>query len=275
MRRPPTPYVAAGRGEMTRHPGAVRAAARIVDSGISCPGRHRRLGRDGNGARQTRHACQRSQEACRQRAHAPSPGDPDVAGLHRGGLSHISPIACLATRTPAGKPDGRDVPVTVGSVWFARATTDRGQPHGCCKPPVQARRPSGRPAQAQRLVLHRGARLRAGRGRGSRQDPLSIAGSRHARLDERRQVIHRAGGHRRGHARPRRRSGRRIQPSQAGCRRPCHRTARGAGVRHRQRERRHEGRPGARPAAGVPQHARDAGHDRVLRPAGDRPARRG
>ena len=68
----------------------------------------------------------------------------------------------------------------------------------------------GRPSQAERLELRRGAGPRAGRRRGAGQDRVRVAGPGDARLDERGALLHPAGGHRRGDARVRRRRGDRL-----------------------------------------------------------------
>ena len=92
-----------------------------------------------------------------------------------------------------------------------------------------ASRPVGLPTRRE-LAVHRGARGRARRGRRAGEDAGAVAGPGHARLDERRQELHPAGGHRRGHARRRRGRGPGLAPPGLRRRRPRQRRPRRAGI---------------------------------------------
>ena len=138
-----------------------------------------------------------------------------------------------------------------------------------------AARPVGLPKR-ERLGPHRGAGGRARRRRGAGQGQVPLARPGDARLDERGPLLHPAGRDRRGHARRRMRRGGRppaIPASRSAT------TSRASSASRStpslQRRRPDQGRPGARAAAGVPGHARHAGHDRVLRPARHRQAEGG
>ncbi len=137
-----------------------------------------------------------------------------------------------------------------------------------------AARPVGLP-KTQRLELHRRARARAERRRSAGEDRVPLARSRDARLDERRQVVHRAGADRRSDARGRRRRSGRVAASWIQTGRPRLRHRRHPGVRDRRRQDPDESRFAPRAAAGVSRHVGHAGHDRVLRPARCRQAAAG
>ena len=112
------------------------------------------------------------------------------------------------------------------------------------------------------------------------QDADDLARPGDARLDERGQELHPAGGHRRGDARRRHRRRRRVEEPGVRGRRLRQRGHRGAGVRavrgrSTQAQRHVQDRHAPGHAVAVAQRARHAGHDRLLRADGRRPAEGG
>ena len=119
-----------------------------------------------------------------------------------------------------------------------------------------------------------------GRRRRAREGAVPLARPGHARLDERCEVVHPAGGDRRGDARRRGRPRGGVEAPGVPGRRRGERQLRRAGVRAparrpSQAQRPREDRPRAGQLDPVAQRARHAGHDGLLRAARRRPAEGG
>ncbi|KAF1858298.1 hypothetical protein Lal_00014799 [Lupinus albus] len=144
------------------------------------------------------------------------------------------------------------------------------------EPPIPPRRPPRRYAEGCRLAADRRTPASATGRRGARARAVPVARSGHARLDERRQILHPARRHRRGDARGRGRHRRGVELAPRGRRRSSVRHLRRAavldGTRRRESGRGHEDRSGPRPAAGVAERAGHARHDGLFRPDRHRPA---
>ena len=105
-----------------------------------------------------------------------------------------------------------------------------------------------------------------------RQDRVHLARPRHARLDERRQVLRRPGRPRRRHARLRGRHRGGLQPPRLQAGRCRAGAVRRAALRHLQRQGRGQGRHDAGAVAALGRRPRHAGLDGLLRPARGGPA---
>src|SRR5690606_17908889 len=136
------------------------------------------------------------------------------------------------------------------------------------QPPVPACPAPGRSADRRDLPPggNPDRRTRRRPGAGSRALPVHRPG--HARLDERGQVLYRAGAPRRGHARPGRGRGHRLPSSSVSGRQLPGRGARGAGLLPGRAPGLPPGRPAAGPAAAVPLGPGHDRADRLLRAAG-------
>ena len=134
-----------------------------------------------------------------------------------------------------------------------------------------ARRPTGM-AKREDFSIEDGPVAQSRPRRVPRQGRVHLARSRHARLDERRQVLCRPGRPRRRHARLRGRHRRGLQQPGLQARRRRAGPVRRAALRHLQRQGRGQGRHHAGAAAALGRRPRHAGLDRLLRPARGRPA---
>ncbi len=131
---------------------------------------------------------------------------------------------------------------------------------------------SQRAARPRYLQFRRNPARRTGRGPDPGEERVPVAGPGDARLDERRPLLHPAGGDRRGDARARRRQGAGFEAPRLPGRRLRQRRPRRAGLFRRRAQGFLQGRPVPRAAAALSLGAGHDRHDRLLRVARRRPA---